>query len=87
MFYDVDTGLKNIIKFYVKDETFSLILDNHEYAWKTSLEEKYLSTADRTVYIGRSGNNISVTGNKTTAITPTLQGVVVFEVSECAKTS
>jgi hypothetical protein len=82
-FYNVDTGLKSIIKFYVKDETFSLILDNHEYAWKTALEEKYLSSASRTVYIGRTGINISVSGSRTTVITPTLQGIVVFAVSTC----
>jgi hypothetical protein len=85
--YDINTGLKNIIKLYVKDETFSLKLDNHEYAWKTSLEEKYLPTAARTVYIGRTGINIHITGNKTTAITPTLQGIVVFAVSTCDITS
>ncbi|MFO7612869.1 MAG: hypothetical protein R6W99_10415 [Clostridia bacterium] len=82
-YYDINTGLKSIIEFYVKDETFSLRLDNREYAWKTSLEEKYLPDAKRNVYIGRTGINISVTGNKTTVTVPNLQGIIVFTVSTC----
>jgi cytoskeletal protein RodZ len=81
--FDPNTGLKSIIIFCVKDETFSLTLDNHEYAWKTALEEKYLTTASRTVYIGRTGINISVSGNRTKVVTPTLQGIVVFNVATC----
>lgn len=69
----------------MKDEEFSLKLDTREYAWGTSLENVYLASANRTVYIGHTGINIRVIGKVATASNLYLNGLVIFSVTNCDK--
>jgi len=87
MFYDLDTGLKTIMKFYVTNWSCSTKLDSRQYASLTSLQEVYLPDANKNVYIGRTGYNISVKGMMTGAFYPSLKGLPVFEISECYRIS
>jgi hypothetical protein len=81
--FNVNTGLRDKITFYLKGRSFLLKLSVNEYAYGTALEETYLDAVGKTVWLGRSGIRIRLTGHATTRVAPGLQGLTIFSVSAC----
>jgi hypothetical protein len=80
-----DSGMLSEIRFHLAGQSLSVACSVKEYAMGVELVEVYLPDAKTTVYMGRSGVRIRVSGKSISVKISGLQGLPVYSVTQCER--